>query len=112
MTYNISWWWCCLNPREKNTLLGIMPFFTISGSFIEATTFRAICVITGELSNSELFENFINTYLLTHGYIEVPDEPPLEVYYFDTLFYVQLAAFLLTTEAACTEPCGLRPFPR
>jgi hypothetical protein len=110
MDYYFGNWYCCLNPREAFLISSITPFFVIPGSFIEKTTFNAFALVAGFGSNILLLDNFIATYHLIEGVFTIPDEPPLEVYYFDPLFWLPFVSFQSSPDAACTDGCELKGF--
>jgi len=110
MDYYFGNWYCCLNPREAFLIQSIKPFFVIPGSFIEKTTFDVFVAVAGFGSNSVLLDNFILTYHLVYGTIPMEDAPPLEVYFFDPLFWLPFVSYLDSEAALCVGGCELKGF--
>lgn len=86
-----------------------VPFFVIPGSFIEQTTWDALALAAGLMSSSELLENWLITYHMYRDVIEVPDEPPLYIVRFETMFWLQMSAFFASGAADEVIQCYLRP---
>lgn len=99
-------WYCCLNPRERNQILLCLPFFVVSGSFIEKTTFDAFTVVTGLATINKLIVLWKLTYHMYDDVIVIPDEPPLLIVRFEPLFWLQLSAWLAANGTSCAGLCA------
>jgi len=100
-------WFCCLNPREREVLR-----LTCEGLII--TLFVGMPLAAWNLlwltfpgSGQAVKDAFLSIYILRIDTILVGEPPvPLDVVVTDAAAdYLLLAAYLLTTEATCVDGC-------
>jgi len=100
-------WWCCLNPRERNALTALLPYFAFAGSYIRQDTFYLYWYALGFAPDNAMVEWFISIYALQAGEIPNGEEPPIPVFFFELVWWSQFYAFSLTDDFLCTEPCRI-----
>jgi len=83
----------------------VLPFFVVSGSYVEKTTWDAFASVVGLNALNKLSANWKVTFNMYDGVIVIPDEPPLEVVYFDYLFWLAMSAYAIESGTSCTDPC-------
>jgi len=104
-------WWCCLNPRERNSLQSLIVFFVTNPVFILRAEYEIVMTATGMNSFIKMKEFFEQFYGLTAGTIEGPEGEPIEVMFFSSGNWLLLAAFALTGGFICSQPCKVLTFP-
>lgn len=98
-------WWCCLNPRERNTIQFLLVAYLSNSEYITETNYIVIATVTGLGSFIKMNEFFIAHYGLTAGVILDEEGLPVSVFFFDTVLWPAFAAFALTDGFICAEPC-------
>ena len=98
-------WWCCLNPRERNTIKALIVAYLSNPEYVTQFTYLFISVGTGLAGLTQVNQYFINHYGLTDGVIFDIDGNPVPVYFFDTLLWTAFAAFAVSDNFNCTNPC-------
>lgn len=106
-----SQWWCCLNPRERNTISLLVPFYVTNDEYITQSNFTIIAIITGLASSILMDEYFLMHYGLTSGLIFPEDAPPISVFFFDSELWAQIFIFSTTDAFICTARCAILTFP-
>jgi len=104
-------WWCCLNPRERNSIVLLIGAWFTNNEYITQFGFTLIAFTTGLASLTLVSEYFIQHYGLTAGIIIDEEGEPVNVYFFDEELWAAFYAFSLTDEFICSEPCKLLTFP-
>jgi len=107
-----EFWWCCLNPRERNLLMLMLPFFSFAGAYFLKSAWDTYWLTQGLTSASELAEWFEIVYDLTEGTISPDGETVTEVLFFGMTFWPAFYAFSLTDDFICTEECLYLRFDR
>lgn len=105
-------WWCCLNPRERNMAIALLPFFLGSGSYVYRSVYDAAWSGTGFSPTGTMSNTFIQQFSLTPGTVSPDGETVIEVLFFGLDFWSQLLAFSLTPDFICSEPCQIVTFGR
>jgi len=104
-------WWCCLNPRESNTIVGTLALFTINPLYIERGAWDAMATLTGELSSIKMLESFMATYSLRYTTVPDGEGGEKEVVIATDEFWLNMFAFALTPDYVCAHPCKILTFP-
>lgn len=104
-------WWCCLNPRERNTLAALAPFYGINSTYVGRATFDAIVTLTGENSSIEMLEYFMIHYSLRYEDIPCGEDCIIEAVVWTDQFWAAMYLFSLTDAFICLARCKLLTFP-
>src|SRR5262245_21183111 len=107
----IDAWWCCLNPRERNTLIQLLIVWPSREGYILRCTYDVIVTLTGENSCILMHDVFRFTYDLTYGTVEIEPGEPVEVVFYGAVFWSELYAFSIGIGLTCENPCRLLTFP-
>jgi len=108
----IEAWWCCLHPRERNSLVFCITNYLINPTYIERTTFDAAMAITGESSSILMLEYFMRLYGLQYQLIPCGEDCFIDAVVFVSDFWPLLAGFAVTDAFICSNPCKLLTFPQ
>lgn len=87
-------------------LILCLPFYVISGSFIERTTWEGFALATGLLASSKLEAQWLVSFYMYFDVIVVPDEPPLPVVRFTDDFWLQFTAWVAINGTGGENPCA------
>lgn len=98
-------WWCCLNPRERDTIKLLTPFWFANHSYIEAFQFTLIAFATGMAGLTLVNQYFLDHYGLTEGIIINEEGDPVNVLFFDPELWPLLYAFAFNENYLCSDPC-------
>lgn len=104
-------WWCCLNPRERNTLAALAPFWAINPTYVGRATFDAIVALTGEASSIKMLEYFMLHYSLEYQLIPCGEDCWIDAVVWVDGFWAALYLFAQTDSFICAKPCTLLTFP-
>lgn len=104
-------WWCCLNPRESNTIVGTLALFVTNPLYIERLSFDLLTSITGLASSIKMLESFMITYSLRYETISDGDGGEKEVVVATDGFWIAMLAFSFTDDYVCDKPCSYLTFP-
>jgi len=106
-----SAWWCCLNPRERNTLIALVSLWFTNPTYVGRATFDVIVALTGEGSSIKMLEYFMLHYSLQYQDIPCGEDCIIEAVIWTSDFWPALYAFSLTDEFICANPCMNLTFP-
>lgn len=106
----IEFWWCCLNPRERNLVLFLLPRFAFVGSYIKQDDYNLYWAVQGYLPNNAMVVFFQRTYGLTPGTIDDGEGGTIPVYFFDLSYWSQVTVFSHTDAFICAQPCKILRF--
>lgn len=98
-------WWCCLNPRERNTIKLLTPVWFANNEYILQSSYFFIAIGTGLAALTLVNAHFIEHYGLTPGTIFDPDGYPIPVFFFDFELWSAIFAFTFTSNYLCDDPC-------
>ena len=98
-------WWCCLNPRERNTIKLLTTAWFSNNEYILQSSYFFIAITTGLAGLTQVNQYFQDHYGLTDGFIYDPDGLPIPVFFFDTTLWPLLYAFAFTSNYLCDDPC-------
>jgi len=104
-------WWCCLNPRESNTIVLTLALFVTNPLYIERAAFDLMVAATGEASSIKMLESFMTVYSLEYGTVPDGEGGEKEVVLPTDGFWVAMLAFSFTPEYVCAGKCKLLTFP-
>jgi len=107
----IDAWWCCLNPRERNSLILLNGAWFTNPTYVGRATYDAMMTVTGENSCILMHDVFRQTYGLHYELIPCGEDCFIDAVIFDGDFWPLLYAFSLTDEFICSIPCKLLTFP-
>lgn len=111
--WEIGWWFCCLNPRERGvlraTIVGIAETLNVG---IPLGLWVAYWALYPAVS-AETQVAFLRIYRLEIVTIVIdPEQPPVDVVRaLDPWVFESWAVFLLTAEAACLDGCEQSRLP-
>jgi hypothetical protein len=103
-------WWCCLNPRERNTLIVLIGSWFTNPTYIGRATFDALVLVTGESSSILMLEYFMLHYSLEYQLIPCGEDCFIDAVVFIGDLWPALYAFSLTDDFICAEPCIILTF--
>jgi len=103
-------WWCCLNPRERNTLVALVVAWLTNPTYIGRASFDLIVTVTGENSSIKMLEFFMLHYGLEYQLIPCGEDCFIDAVVFTSGFWAQLAIFSTTDKFLCTSKCKLLTF--
>lgn len=103
-------WWCCLNPREANSIVGVLALFVTNPLYIDRLVFDALMTVTGENSSIKMLELFMQLYSLEYATIPDGEGGEKEVVIATDTFWVFMLAFSFTDDYVCTSPCKIQAF--
>lgn len=106
----IDLWWCCLNPRERNLVILMLPFFSSTDAYFPRASFDAYWASVGMSGTGAMAMAFINLYALTEGVHPLPGGGEIPVLFYDIGYWTQVLAFSITAAFTCTEPCKVLTF--
>jgi len=102
----IANFWCCLALPERN-MLGFMWDSAVPlDQVVLKTTFDAAAAVYGLEPPLLRKEDFLTRYLFTPVEVEIPPFPAQDAYKWDTIFYIELAAFFQNTGRGCPTLCS------
>lgn len=104
-------WWCCLNPRERNTLSALVPLWFVNPTYVGRATFDAIAALTGESSSIKMLESFMLTYSLRYELIPCGEDCFIDAVVWTDEFWALLYVFAQTGAFICSKPCTYLTFP-
>jgi hypothetical protein len=107
MLVNIEFWFCCLNPREREVLRATIECWALSlGVGCPKTVWDGFWLIHPDVS-SAVIDAFMAIYQLEIVTIEVGDPPvPLDVVVpLYPLAYAAFALYIASPAAACSGGC-------
>lgn len=104
-------WWCCLNPRERNSIVFCVTNYLVNPTYIGRETFDLAMAVTGESSNILMFEYFMTFYGLEYTLIPCGEDCFIDAVVFVGDFWPLMAAFVLEPEFICAQPCKLLTWP-
>jgi len=105
-----SAWWCCLNPRERNTLIALVTAWLTNPTYIGRASFDLIVTVTGENSSIKMLETFMLLFGREDGLIPCGEDCFIDAVVFTSGFWAQLAVFSTTDPFLCTSKCKLLTF--
>lgn len=111
--WDIAFWFCCLNPREREVLrLTIEGLILTVNVGIPVAAWDLFWVVFPD-NGAAVRAAFLTTYRLSIVTIEVGDPPvPVDVVQADEYTsIISWALFLLEPEAACVEGCQQSTVP-
>ena len=108
----IDAWWCCLHPRERNSLVYCITNYLFNPTYMERTSFDAAMAVTGESSSILMLEYFMALYGLEYQLIPCGEDCFIDAVVFTGSFWALLGAFALTSAFICAEPCTLLTWPQ
>lgn len=106
-----SAWWCCLNPRERNTLISLNVLWFTAPTYVERTTFDVLVAATGEGASMNMLAWFMLFYGLEYQLIPCGEDCLIDAVVFTGGFWFDLYAFSLTAQYVCSVPCTILTFP-
>lgn len=113
MDWNIAFWFCCLNPREREVLrLTVEGLILTVGVGIPVPVWDVFW-LTYTPNGAALREAFLHTYRFSIGTIAVGEPPlPVDVVVADDYSLVLLwAVYLLLPGATCVDGCQQSTVP-
>lgn len=104
-------WWCCLNPRERNTLVALVISWLTNPTYIGRASFDLIVATTGENSSITMLEYFMLHYGLEYELIPCGEDCFIDAVVFTSGFWAQLAVFSTSGSFICAGRCKNLVFP-
>lgn len=104
-------WWCCLNPRERQTLTLLVASWFTNPTYIGRASFDILVTVTGEGSSIKMLEYFMLLYGLEYQLIPCGEDCFIDAVVFTSVFWASLAVFSTTDGFICAEPCAVRQYP-
>ena len=111
ITEPFSAWWCCLNPRERQTLAVLASAWFANPTYIHYDVYVALTTLTGLNSSINMLEYFELHYGLEHVLIPCGEDCVIDAEVFIGDFWSFLYEFSLTDEFICAVPCSYLTFP-
>lgn len=106
-----KFWWCCLNPRERNTLIALVVAWLTNPTYIGRASFDIIVTVSGENASIKMLDWFMLFYGLEYQLIPCGEDCFIDAVVFTSGLWAQLALFSTTDDFICTTPCKIRTFP-
>lgn len=100
-------WWCCLNPRERNALTALLPYFAFAGSYVRQDVFYTYWLALGFAPDNAMVVWFISIYALIAGTVDDGSGGTIDVFFFDLVWWSQMYTFSLTDGFICAMPCRI-----
>jgi len=104
-------WWCCLNPKELNSLVFCGTNYLINPTYIGRETFDAAMAFTGLMASSIELAQFMHFYGLQYELIPCGEDCFIDAVVFIDGFWPMFAVFMGTSDFICPEPCKLLTWP-
>jgi hypothetical protein len=100
------YFWCCLNPAERDILRNLTDFWRLSSDLIPKTYFDNLWnALVPDESKEERKVVFLEYYPLVAG-TEEGDEGDVDVYYFEPReFWATCSEWIADPSSFCPEPC-------
>jgi len=102
---DIKQFWCCLAPPERTMLAFMWDSAVPPDQVVLKSTFDAAAVPFGLEPPLLRKTDFLWRYVFTLVEIEVPIIGTVEAYKWDTIFYIEMAAFFQNTGRDCATLC-------
>lgn len=111
--FGISWWYCCLNPREAGVLRAVASYMTLTlQPYVPLDVFDGFCASFG-LTASAMRAAFVYIYQLQIATIVVdPELPPIEVVeQADPILWAEWLVYFMSSASLCSEGCQQSKLP-
>jgi hypothetical protein len=86
-------------------LLLCLPFFTITGSFVEMATWDAFALVVGLGTSNKLVVTWKQRFHMYDDVILVPEEPPLYVVRFEYFWWLAFTAWIAENGTSAPPLC-------
>lgn len=103
--YAFKIWWCCLAPPEKSISTALILIYSSMAGFVTVSEYEALWAIAGSGSPLERGEAYRAWAFLEPGVWDPSGEDPIDVYYFDLVFWLPFSVFFFSEENDCSAGC-------
>lgn len=105
--YDLSAWFCCLNPEERQILRQCAEGYVLSfGEGVPCEIYDAFWLVVTRSRNNRRAA-FRAIFGLEEGELVIPPatEPTCVYTYTDDTFWLEVVAYILAPESACLDDC-------
>lgn len=103
-------WWCCLNPVERNISTALILIYSSLAGFVTVSEYEALWAASGVGSPLKRGEAYRASYWLEPGVWDPSGEDPIDVYYFDLVFWLEFSVFFFSPDSSCAGGCKILDF--
>lgn len=106
----ISAWWACQPPTERAASLYILDAQRMMLGAVEADDFESIFTSSGFPVDGVRFQTYIAVHLLQEGFIPVPPDEMVRVYFYNEILWTQRLSWF-ETPGVNKNTCVQRLYP-